>query len=157
MMLMDKLDAAAAANGASVDIYWFHDVRGQHACKSLGRSWRGLERSAKFHLEKMKADVGDNLFAAEEDVVTLGKSLIANGSFDSAEDVQRYRQLLKSYRKLFRTTRRLMRLSDHNEQRFETAAEELSHSVSGLRALGEVSQAVNSTLDLETVLYDHRR
>jgi len=95
---------------------------------------------------------GDNLFAAEEDVVALGESLIANGSFDSAEDVQRYRQLLKSYRKLFRTTRRLMRLSDHNEQRFKTAAEELSRTVSGLRALGEVSQAVNSTLDLETVL-----
>ena len=95
---------------------------------------------------------GDNLFAAEEDVVALGESLIANGSFDSAEDVQRYRQLLKSYRKLFRTTRRLMRLSDHNEQRFKTAAEELSRTVTGLRALGEVSQAVNSTLDLETVL-----
>jgi hypothetical protein len=41
-----------------------------------------------------------------------------------------------------------MRLSDHNEQRFKTAAEELSRTVSGLRALGEVSQAVNSTLDL---------
>jgi len=45
---------------------------------------------------------GDNLFAAEEGVVAFGESLIANGSFDSAEDVQRYRQLLKSYRKLFR-------------------------------------------------------
>ena len=94
----------------------------------------------------------DNLFAAEENVIALGESLIANGSFGSAEDVQRYRQLLKSYRKLFRTTRRLMRLSDHNEQRLNTAAEELSHTVSELRALGEVSQAVNSTLDLETVL-----
>src|SRR5215831_3286627 len=30
--------------------------------------------------------------------------------------------------------------------------DELGHSVSELRALGEVSQAVNSTLDLETVL-----
>ena len=29
---------------------------------------------------------------------------------------------------------------------------ELAHSVEGLRALGEVTQAVNSTLDLETVL-----
>jgi|SRR5215471_7743618 len=29
---------------------------------------------------------------------------------------------------------------------------ELTHSVEGLRALGEVTQAVNSTLDLETVL-----
>jgi hypothetical protein len=25
MMLMDKLDAAAAVNGASVDIYWFYE------------------------------------------------------------------------------------------------------------------------------------
>src|SRR6516225_6727583 len=94
----------------------------------------------------------DNLFAAEENVIALGESLIANGIFGSAEDVQRYRQLLKSYRKLFRTARRLMRLSDHNEQRLNTAAEELSHTVSELRALGEVSQAVNSTLGLETVL-----
>jgi GAF domain-containing protein len=29
---------------------------------------------------------------------------------------------------------------------------ELAHSVEGLQALGEVTQAVNSTLDLETVL-----
>src|SRR5205085_9967555 len=29
---------------------------------------------------------------------------------------------------------------------------EVAHSVEGLRALGEVTQAVNSTLDLETVL-----
>src|SRR5262249_4540837 len=29
---------------------------------------------------------------------------------------------------------------------------ELAHSVEGLQALGEVSQAVNSTLDLQTVL-----
>src|SRR6185295_9307866 len=37
-----------------------------------------------------------------------------------------------------------------NELRQRT--DELAHSVEGLQALGEVSQAVNSTLDLETVL-----
>ena len=37
-----------------------------------------------------------------------------------------------------------------NELRQRT--DELAHSVQGLQALGEVTQAVNSTLDLETVL-----
>jgi hypothetical protein len=39
---------------------------------------------------------GDNLFAAEEDVIALGEQLIANGGFGSAEDKQRYQQLLKN-------------------------------------------------------------
>jgi len=38
------------------------------------------------------------------------------------------------------------------EQKVEQRTEELGRSVSELQALGEVSQAVNSTLDLETVL-----
>jgi signal transduction histidine kinase len=38
------------------------------------------------------------------------------------------------------------------EQKVEQRTEELARSVSELQALGEVSQAVNSTLDLETVL-----
>ena len=38
------------------------------------------------------------------------------------------------------------------EQKVETRTRELARSVGELRALGEVSQAVNSTLDLETVL-----
>ena len=42
-----------------------------------------------------------------------------------------------------------------NELRART--DELARSVGELRALGEVCQAVNSTLDLETVLHHHRR
>src|SRR5438046_7077989 len=38
------------------------------------------------------------------------------------------------------------------ERKVEQRTEELAQSVGELRALGEVSQAVNSTLDLETVL-----
>jgi signal transduction histidine kinase/CheY-like chemotaxis protein/HAMP domain-containing protein len=38
------------------------------------------------------------------------------------------------------------------EKKVELRTRELAHSVEELRALGEVSQAVNSTLDLETVL-----
>jgi signal transduction histidine kinase len=38
------------------------------------------------------------------------------------------------------------------EQKVETRTQELAQSVAELRALGEVSQAVNSTLDLEAVL-----
>ena len=41
------------------------------------------------------------------------------------------------------------------ELQARTAA--LTRSVGELRALGEVGQAVSSTLDLETVLHDHRR
>ena len=43
------------------------------------------------------------------------------------------------------------------ERKVEDRTRELAQSVRELRALGEVSQAVNSTLDLETVLDDHRR
>src|SRR5258708_15089677 len=38
------------------------------------------------------------------------------------------------------------------EKKVETRTRELAQSVNELRALGEVSQAVNSTLDLESVL-----
>ena len=55
MMLMDKLDAAAA-NGASVDIYWFYDVE-DDTMQELGEEFGEDLESAKFHLEKMKADV----------------------------------------------------------------------------------------------------
>jgi hypothetical protein len=53
-MLMDKLDAAA--NGASVDIYWFYDVE-DDTMQELGEEFGEDLESAKFHLEKMKADV----------------------------------------------------------------------------------------------------
>ena len=54
---------------------------------------------------------GEDLFAAEEEVIALGERLIANGGFGSAANKLHYR-----------TTRRLMRLSDHNEQRLNAAA-----------------------------------
>jgi adenylate cyclase len=78
---------------------------------------------------------GDDLFAAEQEVIALGEQLVANGSFASAEDKRHYQQLLKSYEKLFRTTRRLMRLSDHNEQRLNAAAEVIAQKNKELEAL----------------------
>lgn len=77
----------------------------------------------------------DDLFAAEEEVIALGEQLVANGGFANAEDKQYYQQLLKSYQKLFRTTRRLMRLSDHNEQRLNAAAEVIAQKNKELEAL----------------------
>jgi adenylate cyclase len=77
----------------------------------------------------------DDLFAAEEKVIALGQQLVANGGFGSAEDKRYYEQLLKSYEKLFRTTRRLMRLSDHNEQRLNAAAEVIAQKNKELEAL----------------------
>ena len=48
--------------------------------------------------------------------------------------------------------RRLHDSYSNLERKVETRTRELAQSVSELRALGEVSQAVNSTLDLENVL-----
>ena len=56
MMLMDKLDAAAA-NGASVDVYWFYDAK-DDMMQELGEEFGEDLENARFHLEKMKADVG---------------------------------------------------------------------------------------------------
>jgi class 3 adenylate cyclase len=78
---------------------------------------------------------GDDLFAAEEEVIALGEQLVANGGFSSAEDKQHYQQLLKSYAKLFRTTRRLMRLSDHNERQLNEAAKVIGQKNKELEAL----------------------
>jgi SiaC family regulatory phosphoprotein len=51
-----QLDAAAAANGASVDIYWFYDVE-DDTMQELGEEFGEDLESAKFPLEKMKANV----------------------------------------------------------------------------------------------------
>jgi hypothetical protein len=55
MMLMDKLDAAAA-KGALVDVYWFYDAE-DDTMQELGEEFGEDLESAKFHLETMKADV----------------------------------------------------------------------------------------------------
>jgi adenylate cyclase len=78
---------------------------------------------------------GDDLFAAEEEVIALGEQLVANGGFGSVKDKQHYQELLKSYQKLFRTTRRLMRLSDQNEQRLNAAAKVIALKNKELEAL----------------------
>ena len=56
MMLMDKLDAAAA-KGAAVDVHWFYDEE-DDTMQELGEEFSEDLENAKFHLEKMKADVG---------------------------------------------------------------------------------------------------
>jgi SiaC family regulatory phosphoprotein len=56
MMLMDKLEAAAA-NGGSVDVYWFYDAEDDNM-QELGEEFGEDLESAKFHLETMKANVG---------------------------------------------------------------------------------------------------
>src|SRR6185436_11166633 len=66
----------------------------------------------------------EDLFAAEEGVISVAEELIANGSFADREDRQRFAELLKNYQKLFRTTHRLMRLSDRNEQQLNAMGQE---------------------------------
>lgn len=51
MMLMDKLDAAAAT-GASVDVFWFYDKE-DDTMQELGEEFGEDLANAKFHLEKM--------------------------------------------------------------------------------------------------------
>jgi SiaC family regulatory phosphoprotein len=54
-MLMDKLDAAAA-KGAAVDVHWFYDEE-DDTMQELGEEFGEDLENAKFHLEKMTADV----------------------------------------------------------------------------------------------------
>jgi hypothetical protein len=56
MMLMDKLDAAAA-KGAAVDVYWFYDEE-DDTMQELGEEFGEDLENAKYHLEKMTANVG---------------------------------------------------------------------------------------------------
>jgi hypothetical protein len=56
MMLMDKLDAAAA-KGAAVEVHWFYDEE-DDTMQELGEEFGEDLENAKFHLEKMTADVG---------------------------------------------------------------------------------------------------
>ncbi len=51
MMLMDKLDAAAA-KGATIDIYWFYDEE-DDTMQELGEEFGEDLENAKFHLEKI--------------------------------------------------------------------------------------------------------
>jgi hypothetical protein len=98
----------------------------------------------------------DNLFGAEEDVIALGEKLLANSGFGSAEDKQRYQRPFKNYQKLFRTTRRLMRLSDHNEQRLNAAADVIARKSQELEALEDEAKkleayaALDRFVDIET-------
>ena len=51
MMLMDKLEAAAA-NGATVDVYWFYDKE-DDTMQEIGEEFGEDLENATFHLEKM--------------------------------------------------------------------------------------------------------
>ena len=51
MMVMDKLDAAAA-NGATVDVYWYYDKE-DDTMQELGEEFGEDLANAEFHLEQM--------------------------------------------------------------------------------------------------------
>ena len=51
MMLMDKLDAAAA-NGATVDVFWYYDKE-DDTMQELGEEFGEDLADAEFHLEQM--------------------------------------------------------------------------------------------------------
>jgi class 3 adenylate cyclase len=66
----------------------------------------------------------DDLFAAEEQVITAAQELLDKGALHDKADGKLYQELLKDYQKLFRTTRRLMKLSDRNEQQLNALSQE---------------------------------
>jgi class 3 adenylate cyclase len=78
---------------------------------------------------------GDDLFVAEEGVISAAEKLLADGGFDSPAERQHYEKLLKNYQKLFRTARRLMRLGDHNERQLNAAAAVIAQKNRELEAL----------------------
>jgi class 3 adenylate cyclase len=78
---------------------------------------------------------GDDLFVAEEGVISAAEKLLADGGFDSPAEQLHYEKLLKSYQKLFRTARRLMRLGDHNERQLNAAAAVIAQKNKELESL----------------------
>jgi class 3 adenylate cyclase len=78
---------------------------------------------------------GDDLFVAEEGVISAAEKLLADGGFDSPAEQQQFEKLLKNYQKLFRTARRLMRLGDHNERQLNAAAAVIAQKNKELEAL----------------------
>ena len=78
---------------------------------------------------------GDDLFVAEEGVISAAEKLLADGGFDSPAERQHYEKLLKNYQKLFRTARRLMRLGDHNERQLNAAAAVIAQKNKELESL----------------------
>jgi class 3 adenylate cyclase len=78
---------------------------------------------------------GDDLFVAEEGVISAAEQLLADGGFDSPAEQQHFEKLLKNYQKLFRTARRLMRLGDHNERQLNAAAAVIAQKNKELEAL----------------------
>src|SRR5262245_60758726 len=73
---------------------------------------------------------------------------ISVGTADAVPFSERQIQLLTTFADQAVIAIENVRLFDEVQAR----TRELAHSVEGLQALGEVTQAVNSTLDLETVL-----
>ena len=82
----------------------------------------------------------------------LGAERIGAGDLDHRIDVRTGDELEALGEEFNRTAARLQESHRDLELKVATRTEELSRSVAELQALGEVGQAVNSTLDLQTVL-----
>jgi signal transduction histidine kinase/CheY-like chemotaxis protein len=82
----------------------------------------------------------------------LGAERIGAGDLAHRIDVRTGDELEALGEEFNRTAARLQDSHRDLEQKVATRTEELSRSVAELQALGEVGQAVNSTLDLQTVL-----
>jgi len=68
--------------------------------------------------------MSDDLFAAEEKVITSARELLDSGRLADGLDVKLYQALLADYQKLLKATRRLTRLSDRNEEQLNLLTKE---------------------------------
>ena len=139
MMLMDKLEAAAA-NGASVDIHWLYDKEDDTMQGTRRGVWRGSRIRQVPSREDVRLMSSDDLFGAEERALAAAQELIESGRFAELADGKRYEALVKDYQKLLRATRRLMRLSDRNEEQLNALTKEQ-------RQANEVIAQKNKALD----------
>ena len=79
MMLMDKLDAAAA-NGASIEVFWYYDQEDdtmQELGEEFGEDLGQCQISSREDGWLMSSD---DLFVAEEGVIAAAERLLADGS-----------------------------------------------------------------------------
>jgi signal transduction histidine kinase len=125
--------------------------------EAYARLYTALERTALVLLAALAMAVVAGLFLARQMVVPIktleaGAARIGRGNLSQRISIQTGDELEGLADQFNDMAGRLQDSYADLERKVETRTQELARSVSELRALGDVSQAVNSTLDLQTVL-----
>jgi signal transduction histidine kinase len=125
--------------------------------EAYARLYATIQRSALVLLAALAMACGAGLVLAHKMVVPIqalqtGAALIGRGDLRQRISIQTGDELEALADQFNDMTRRLEESYADLERKVDARTRELAQSVGELRALGEVSQAVNSTLDLEHVL-----